>query len=170
MTKEKKQSRFRFSLRVLIASVTILAVGLGGWIAYSKHRMQNLIELRQQGAIVIVRDRTPQALQAVGISELSPFFDVPTVELYVTPVGNDAFIGNSDTLMSSDIAQKTIIEQASIARSYGAEDLQLILIDSFDPKWMTFGEDNSLSVIGDSKQRYMKRLEANQKSGANINP
>jgi hypothetical protein len=170
MTNEKKQSRFRFSIRALFASVTILAVSLGAWIAYSKHRIQGLIELRQQGAIVIVRDRTPQALQAVGLSELSPFFDVPTVEFYITPVGNDAFVGNSDTLTSRDLAQKTILEQASIARSYGAEDLQLILIDSFDPKWMTFGEENSLSVIGETKQRYMKRLKANQESGANINP
>jgi hypothetical protein len=170
MMKEKKQSRFRFSIRALIASLTIVAVGLGGWIAYSKHRIQGLFELRQQGAIVIVRDRTPQALQAIGISQLSPFFDVPTVELYVTPLGSDALVGNSETLTSSDIAQKTILEQASSARHYGAKDVQLILIDSFDPKWFAFAEDNSLTTIGDSKQRYMERLKANQESGANINP
>jgi len=128
------------------------------------------VALREQGAIVIVRDGTPQALQAVGIDHLSPFFDVPTVELYVTPVGGNASVGVSDTMTSRSDAQKTILAQIATARDYGADDIQLILIDSFDAQWMVFAQDNSLSTISDGKQRYLKRLRANQESGANINP
>ena len=97
-------------------------------------------------------------------------FSVPTVELYVTPRGADALIGSSEQLTCKANAQKYLQEKAMEARSYGAEDIQLILIDSFDSEWMKFASDNSMSAIGDSKQRYMARLKANQESGANINP
>ena len=166
---DKTHHRFRFSIKTLIACLTILAVGLGGWISYSKHRIQGLLKLREQGAIVIIRDRTPEALQSVGIANLSPFFDVPTVELYVTAMQDDALVGSSDVLVSRATAQSQILEQVATAKSYGAQDIQLILVDSFDPQWMAFAEEHSLSTIGESKQRYMKRLHANQESGANIN-
>ena len=165
-----KQSRFRFSTRTLIACVTILAVVLGGWIAYSKYNIQKLLELRQQGAIVIIRDRTPQTLQRLGLQQLSPFFDVPTIELYITPIGDEASVGDSDQLISRVNAQEKILVQLATARSYGAEDIQLILVDKFDHEWMKFAEENSLATIGETKQRYVKRLRANQESGANINP
>jgi hypothetical protein len=122
-------------------------------------------------SIVIIRDRTPKVLQAIGIKQLHPFYSVPTVELYVTPMGADALIGNSDQLTSKAAAQKYLFEKATEARSYGAEDIQLILIDSnFDSEWMRFASEHSMSAIGDKKQRYMARLKANQESGANINP
>ena len=153
-----------------MAIVTLTAVGLGGWIVYSNYKIHKLIELRQQGAIVIIRDETPQWLESIGIERLSPFSSVPTVELYVTPMGTDALVGDSETLKSNAVAQRLILEQASTATAYGAEDIQLILVDNFDSEWMTFANDNSLSAIGESKQRYTARLKANRESGANINP
>ncbi len=153
-----------------MAAVTLVAVGLGGWIAYSNYKIQKLIELRQQGAIVIIRDRTPSVLRAIGIKQLHPLYSVPTVELSVTPRGADALLGNSDQLTSSAVAQRYLLEKATLARNYGAKDIQLILIGSFDSKWMKFASENSMSPIGDSKQRYMARLKTNQESGANINP
>lgn len=167
---DRKRSRLRFSIKNLMAAVTLLAVGLGGWIAYSNYKVQRLTELRQQGAIVIIRNRTPRVLQAIGIKQLHPFYSVPTVELYVTPRGADALIGNSEQLRSKAVTQKYLLEKAMAARSYGAEDIHLILIDSFDSEWMKFASENSMSAIGDNKQRYTARLKANQESGANINP
>lgn len=165
-----KQSRFRFSTKSLIACVTILAAVLGGWIIYSKYNIQKLLDLRQQGAIVIIRDRTPLSLQKLGIQHLSPFFDVPTIELYITAREDEAMVGDSDLLIPRVNAEEKILEQVATARRYGAEDIQLILIDNFDQKWMKFAEQNSLSTISESKPRYAKRLRANQESGANINP
>lgn len=170
MSEAKKPPRFRFSLKALVTFIAILAFTFSSWIVYSKYRIQRLIELRQQGAIVIIRNQTPQAFQAVGLGHLSPFYDVPTVELYVTPSGDTAKLGNVEAPVPKTDAEKAILEQASIARSYGAKDVQLIMIDSFDPGWMGFAEDNGLSSIGDSKERYLKRLKANQETGANINP
>lgn len=167
---DRKRSSFRFSLKTLIASVTLLAVGIGGWISYSNYKIQRLRELRQQGAIVILRDRTPSVLQAIGIKQLPPFYSVPTVELYVTPRGAGASIGNSQQVTSKAVAQKCLQEIAMEARSYGAEDIQLIVIDSFESEWIKFASENSMSAIGDSQQRYLARLKANQDSGANINP
>ncbi|MEX0643476.1 MAG: hypothetical protein WD468_12285 [Pirellulales bacterium] len=167
----RKRSRFRFSIKALMAAVTLLAVGLGGWIAYSNYRIHKLTGLLEEGAIVIIRDRTPKALQSIGIKQLSPFYSVATIELYVTPRGADALIGNSEQLTSNDVAQRYLVEKATLARSYGAKDIQLILIDSsFDSEWMKFASENAMSAIGDSKQRYMARLKANQESGANTNP
>ena len=162
--------RPRISLRTLLSIVTLLAVGLGGWIVYGNYRIHKLTELRQEGVIVIVRDGTPEVLRSIGISNLSPFRSVPTIELYVTPKANGALLGNSEELKSKSDAQKYLLEKAEVARSYGAEDLLLILIDSFDPVWMKFGSDNSMSIISDSAQRYIARLKANQETGANINP
>jgi hypothetical protein len=73
-------------------------------------------------------------------------------------------------LTSKAFAQKYLREKAKEARSYGAEDIQLGLLDSFDREWADFAFENSMSPIGDSKQRYMARLKANQESGANFNP
>lgn len=165
-----RQSRFRFSFRTLIACITILTVGLGGWISYSRYNIQKLLELRQQGAIVIIRDRTPQILKRFGIQQLSPFFDVPTIELYITAVGDEAKVGDSDHLISRGNAEERILEQATTARSYSAEDIHLCLVDNFDVKWGIFAQRNSFLCISESKQRYLKRLRANQESGANINP
>jgi hypothetical protein len=165
-----KRIRFRFSLKALFTLIAVVAVAFGGWIGYSRYKIRRLVELREQGVIVILRDRTPTFLQSVGLKNMSPFFDVPTVELYVTPKGTDALVGNSDTLKSNAIAKEEILRQAAVARSYGAKDLQLILIGDFSPEWMAFAQENSYSIIGDSKQRYLKRLKANQESGANINP
>jgi len=167
---DEKRSRLRFSIKTLMVAVTLLAVGFGGWIAYSNYKIRKLTDLRQQGAIVIIRDRTPRVLQAVGIKQLHPFYSVPTVELYVTPRGADASIGNSDQLTSNSVAQKNLLELATLARSYGAKDIQLILICTFDSEWMKFASENSMSAIGDNKQRYLARLKTNQESGANINP
>ncbi len=166
----KKRTRIRFSLKSLLVFVTLSAVVFGTWIAYSNFKIRKLVELRQQGVIVILRDGTPHWLKSIGIKRLSPFSRVPTVELYVTPMGSDAIVGNSENLTSNVIAQELIMEQVSTARAHGAEDIQLILVGSFSPEWMAFANDNSLSSIGDSKQRYAARLKANQKTGANINP
>lgn len=164
------RTRLRFSIRALLGSVALLAISLGGWIAYSNYQLKELTELREQGAIVIIRDRTPEALRTIGIKHLSPFYSVPTVELYVTPRGMDALVGNSDKPISKAEAQDYILRKAAVARSYGATDIQLITLDSFDPEWVQFALENSMSSIGEKRKRYLARLEANQKSGANINP
>jgi hypothetical protein len=166
----RKRTRLRFSLKTLFALVTIAAVCFGGWIEYSRYKIRKLVALRQQGVIVIVRDRTPKLLRSVGITNLSPFFDVPTVELYVTPKGADALVGNSETLLSDASARQRLLEQAAIARSYGAADIQLIQVDGSSPEWSAFADENSLLRIGESNERYKKRLKANQETGANINP
>jgi hypothetical protein len=41
--------------------------------------------------------------------------------------------GISETPTSNAVAQKYVLEKASEARSYGANDIQLILIDNFEP-------------------------------------
>jgi hypothetical protein len=166
----KMKSRPRFSIKALLVVVTFLAVGLGGWIAYSNYKIQNLTGLREQSAIVIVRDQTPKALKSLGIKQLRPLSSVATVELYVTPKGANASIGDSEATMSVAAAQNIILEQATTARENGANDIQLILIDGSDAEWMRFARENSMSVIGESKPRYMARLKANRESGANINP
>jgi hypothetical protein len=109
-------------------------------------------------------------LKSLGIKHVPPFSSVATVELYVTPKGANASIGDSEELMPVAAAQRTILEQATAARENGANDIQLILIDSSPPEWMEFATQHSLSGIGDSKKRYITRLKANQKSGANTNP
>lgn len=109
-------------------------------------------------------------LQKMGIKQLYPFYAVATVELHIAPRGDDALIENSGQLSSKAVAQKYVVETAREVRNYGATDIQLILIDSFDSEWMRFASENSLSVIGDTRQRYITRLKANQESGANINP
>lgn len=163
--------RFRFSIRFLLAIVTLLALILGGWIAYSNYEIHQLTNLRQQGAIVIIRDRTPGWLRTIGINHLHPFFSVPTVELYVTPQSTSTLIGNSDEPISTAAAQKEILKMAAEARSCGATDVQLILLDNFDGEWARFATTaNSMSIIGDSTQRYSARLKANQDTGANFNP
>jgi hypothetical protein len=162
--------RFRFSLKALLAFITLVSLGIGGWKAYSLFRIKKLEELRQQGVIVILRDRTPQALQSIGLKQLSPFFDVPTIELYVTPLGADAQVGDSQSVVPNSTAEQSILEQARIARSYGAKDLQLGILGEWDNSWGEFAFKNSLSPIGDSRECYLKRLRANQESGANINP
>jgi hypothetical protein len=166
----RKVSRLRFSIKALLAAVAMVAIGLGGWIGYSTYKLRRLIQLRDEGAIVIIRDRTPRAFRAVGIEQLYPFYSVPTVELYVTPRGADAVVGNNDQLMSKEAAKKCLLQKASDARSYGAEDIQLITIDSFDFEWTDFAREHSIKSIGDNKARYIARLKANQESGANINP
>lgn len=165
-----RTTRLIFSLKGLFAFVTLVAVILGAWIGYSRFKVKKLTELRQQGAIIILRDRTPQLLQSIGIRELSPFFDVPTVELYVTPNGGNAFVGDSETVTTNAQAKEQLLQQATVARSYGAEDIQLILVDGSTPEWRTFAKENGFKTIGERKQRYMKRLAANRESGANINP
>lgn len=167
---DRNRTRLRFSIKTLMAVVTFVALSLGGWIAWSKYKLQQLTVLRQQGTIIIIRDRTPRALQAIGIKQLHPFYSVPTVELYVTPKGADALVGNSEQVISNADARNNLLHQAAIARGYGATDIQLILIDSFDGEWTNFAFANSMALIGDSKQRYMARLKANQETGANINP
>jgi hypothetical protein len=164
------RSRLKFSIKALLAAMTLLAVGLGGWLAYTNYKIKKLTELRHQDAIVIIRKETPGALQSLGIEQLPPFSSVPTVELYVTPKGASATIGNSEELLPNAVAQKYILEQATEARNNGAQDIQLILVDTFDPEWANFAQKNSMSVIGDTKERYQARLKANQESGANINP
>jgi hypothetical protein len=166
-----KRFRPRFSLKALFALVTIIAIVLGGWIGYSRYKVRKLVELRQQGAIVILRDRTPSFLQSIGLKNMSPFFDVPTVELYVNPKGSEASVGNTENLISNTDAQVQLLRQASIARNYGAEDIQLILLtDESVPDWSAFAKENSFSTIRENPERYRKRLEANQESGGNINP
>jgi hypothetical protein len=167
---DKMRSRPRFSIKALLVVVTLLAVGLGGWIAYSNYKIHNLTGLRKQSAIVIVRDQTPKALKSLGIKQLRPFSSVATVELYVAPKGANASIGDSEAVMPVAAAQKIILEQATAARENGATDIQLILIDDSDADWMKFARENSMSVVGESKPRYMARLKANRESGANINP
>jgi hypothetical protein len=164
------RTRLRFSIRTLLAVVTALAVGLGGWIGYSKDKLNKLAAMRQEGAIVIVRNGTPKWLRSIGVEQLSPFYSVSTVELYVTPMGDEALVGNSDKLISKEEAKSCILEQAAEARSYGSKDIQLILIDDFNAEWMEFAAANSMAVIGDRRPRYLARLAANQESGANINP
>lgn len=160
----------RFSVRALLVGMTLLAVFLGGWIGYAKYKMRNLTELRDQGDIVIFRHETPKAMQSVGIEKFPPLTSSPTVELYVTPKGANALIGDSDELIPMAIAQERILEKATRARSNGAKDIQLILLDGFDPAWMSFAQSNSMNVIGDTRDRYLKRLKANRESGENINP
>jgi hypothetical protein len=162
--------RLRFSVKKLLTAVTLLALVLGGWIGYANYKIKNLTELRQEGEIVIIRDETSKALQSVGIEQARPFFSVPTVELYVTPKGANALIGDSEELIPNATAQKIILKKAMEARRNGAKDIQLILIDDFDSEWMKFGSENSMSVIGENRERYLKRLKANRDSGANINP
>ena len=163
--------RPRFSMKALLAVVTIAVVGLGGWIAYSKYKLRELQKLRTDGAIVILRDQTPQALQSIGIRQLSPFYEVPTVELYVTSVGDQAYLGDSETAMPVAEAKERIAEQAATARSYGANDIQLIFIGQLTGReWMVFAEENRLTVISENKNRYLERLRANRESGANIDP
>jgi hypothetical protein len=162
--------RARFSVKTLMIAWTLLAAGIGGWIAYAEYKMKNLTKLRQQGEIVIIRNETPKLLQSVGINELSPLSSVPTVELYVTPKGPNALIGDSEELIPKATAQKYILDKATKARNNGAKDIQLILVDSFDPEWMEFASENSMSIVGESRERYLKRLKANRESGANINP
>lgn len=164
------RKRLRFSIRALLGTMALVALVLGGWVAYSHHKLHKLTELREDGAIVIIRDGTPEVLQSIGLKKLSPFCSVPTVELYVTPLGTDALVGNTDKPMSRKSAEEYIRGKAIEARNYGANDIQLILIDKFDTEWMKFAEDNRLAAIGDTKQRYMARLKANQETGANINP
>jgi hypothetical protein len=149
---------------------TLLAVGIGGWFAYAEYKIKNLTKLRQQGEIVIIRDGTPKSLQSVGIKQFGTLSSVPTVELYVTPKGANASIGESEELIPKAAAQNYILDEATKARSNGAKDIQLILIDGFDPEWMDFASKNAMSVIGESRERYLKRLKANRESGANINP
>ena len=167
---DKKPTRLRVSLRILIAAVTIVALGLGCWIAYANHKMRQLVSMRQSGAIVVFRDGTPNALKSIGIVNLSPFLEVPNVELYVMPLGDSAVVGNSDVSVPVDVAKHVIRDQASTARSLGAKDVQLIQIDRYDPAWQTFADENSLTTINESKPRYLKRLNANQETGANTNP
>lgn len=162
--------RFRFSIKVLIAVIAVIAVGFGNWIAYSNAKFARLYDLRDKGAIVIIRNDTPKVFQAIGLKHLTPFFDVPTVELYVTPIGQEAMVGNIKALWKTADAKDMILDQASVARSNGAKDVQLILIDDFDADWMMFAEEHEMASIGDSKERYEKRLKANQETGANINP
>lgn len=92
------------------------------------------------------------------------------MELYVTPRGNEAMVGNSQSSTSKAAAKKLILDQASTARANGADDIQLIIVDSFGREWSTFANNNSLACIGENKQRYAARLKANLESGANINP
>ncbi len=165
-----KTKWIKFSVRTLMAIITLVAVCLASWIAFEKHKLRNLEELKQQGAIVILRNGTPQWLREIGVDRLSPFCSAPTVELYVTPKGNDAIVGNSESLTTKAIAQKLILDQASTARTNGAEHIQLIIVDSFDRDWSMFASDNSLAIIGESSERYVARLKANLESGANINP
>jgi hypothetical protein len=162
--------RLRFSVKKLLAVATLLALALGGWIGYANYKINNLTSLRQEGEIVIIRDETPKALQSVGITQAKPFSSVATIELYVTPKGANASIGNSEEVMPRAAAQQYILEKATTARRNGATDIQLILIDGMDPEWVTFANENSMSVIGETRERYLKRLKANQKSGENINP
>ncbi|HVT26516.1 MAG TPA: hypothetical protein VHE81_00725 [Lacipirellulaceae bacterium] len=164
------RARVRFSLKALLAAMALLAIGLGVWISYANYKLHMLTALRKEGAIVIIRDRTPKALQSIGVKQLSPFCSVPTIEFYVTPRGSDALIGNSDKPMSKADAQEYLLAKEAEARTYGATDVQLVVIDSFDSEWMKFAIQHSMSAIGDSKQRYSARLKANQESGANINP
>lgn len=162
--------RVRFSIKVLLAVMAVVAVGFGNWIAYSNAKLASLDRLRDQGAIVIIRNKTPKVFQAIGLKHLTPFFDVPTVELYVTPLGQEAMVGNVKARWKTADAKHMIISQVRDARSNGAKDVQLILIDSFDADWMTFADEMGMATIGDSKERYEKRLKANQETGANINP
>jgi hypothetical protein len=151
-------------------ALALLAAALGGWIGYAKYKMKNLTELRQQGEIVIIRHQTPNVMQSVGIEKFSPLTSVPTVELYVTPKGANALIGDGEELVPVATAQERILEKATEARNNEAKDIQLILLDGFDPAWMRFAKSNSMNVVGDTRDRYLKRLKANRESGANINP
>jgi hypothetical protein len=163
-------TRLRFSTRILLLSVTTVALALGGWIAYSKHRLNQLAGMRREGAIVIVRNGTPPWLQSIGVKQLSPFYSVSTVELYVTPMGSEAVIGVSDRPLPRDEAKSRLLDQANEARGYGSKDIQLISLGDLDRDWMAFAESNSLTVVSDSKERYLKRLAANQETGADVNP
>jgi hypothetical protein len=167
---DKSRRRLRFSVKSLFIVVTLLCVGLGGWITFSNYKLRRLTKLRAEGAIVIFRDRTPRPLQAIGITHLHPFYSIPTVELYVTPQGSESVVGNNEVLVPNETARRRIIEMASEARSCGANDIHLITLDGFDPEWFRFANENSLTVIGESKNRYLARLKANQEPGANINP
>lgn len=138
--------------------------------ALTNYNIHNLTGLRKDGAIVIMREQPPKARESLGVEPLRPFSSVVTVELYVTPKGANASIGDSEAVMPVAVAQKHLVEKAAEARSYGAEDIQLGIIGGVDRDWMKFGIDNSMSVIGDSKPRYLAQLKANRESGANINP
>ena len=165
-----KPRRLRFTVRTLLVALTVFAICFGGWIGYENQKIRNLKELRNQGAIVILRDGTPQWLKSLGIRELRPFCTIPTVELYVTPIGIDTIVGSSKTKTSKLEAQALILKQSSTAKTNGATNIQLVVVDNFDPEWGAFAMKNSLKFIVETKQRYLKRLEANLESGANINP
>ena len=165
-----KGTRSGFSVTALTFILVLLVTLFRGWIVYSDARIQKLTELRREGAIVILRYQTPKVLQAIDVKSLDALFCTPTVELYVAPQGLSASVGKGEKLMSNADAKKKLLRQASLARNCGADDIQLILIDSFDEEWIRFASANSMSTISDSKQRYLVRLEANQKSGANVSP
>src|SRR5262249_27078301 len=82
----------------------------------------------------------------------------------------NALIGASDRPVPLADAQKYVLGKAAEARTNGARDVQLILIDNAPREWMEFASQNSLTVVMENRQRYLARLRANQQSGANINP
>ena len=62
------RTRVRFSVKALLVAMSLLAIGLGGWISYANYKLHKLTALRDEGAIVIIRDRTPKALQSIGVT------------------------------------------------------------------------------------------------------
>src|SRR3954470_16323758 len=97
--------RVRFSIKSLLVVITLLAATLGAWIAYSTYEMKNLMALRNDDAIVVLRNQTPKALKAMGVKSSSPIFSAATVELYVTPLGTNALIGASNQPVPTANAQ-----------------------------------------------------------------
>ena len=167
---DAKRGRPKFTIRTLLLIATLFAVCLGGWIGYKNQRIWSIEQLRNQGAIVILRDRPPGWLSSVGVKTLRPFTTVPTVELYVTPAGDNARVGSNESSTTNALAQDAILKQANVARSNGTEDIQLIIVGEPEMEWFSFAKDNSMAAIVDTAERYAARLKANVKTGANINP
>ena len=165
-----KKTRPRFTIRTLLVIVTLFSACLGGWIGYQNQRIRTIEQLRNHGAIVILRDKSPWWLSSIGVKTLRPFTAVATVELYVTPMGANARIGNGETMTPNARAQDMILRQADVARSNGAKDIHLGIIGEPAMEWFLFAQDNSMKAIVESAERYAARLEANIKNGANINP
>ena len=95
---------------------------------------------------------------------------MPTVELYVTPAGDNARVGDSESITTNALAQDLILKQANVARSNGAEDIQLIIVGKPEMEWFLFAQENSMAAIGETAERYAARLKANLETGVNIDP
>ena len=112
-----RRRRFRFSVRSLLACLTLVSVVIGVTIGFARSRLARLEELHGDGVFVMLHENPPRWARKLPIQSWRPFFVDAHVTVLVTPRGSSAATAE----VSREVTERVLLSRLREARSAGAD-------------------------------------------------